>query len=172
MILYYYAKVIYFLNNNIYLYQSHINLLVDEIIKINHVGNIDHDIDLIVRLPDGPVYVYSDRIQIQQVLMNLLSNAIFAARESSTGESKIVISGIVESGNITISVRDFGPGIDPEIIGKVFKPFVTSKKDGLGIGLAISRTIIEDHHGNIQAENMPDGGAKFSFSLKIYDDGA
>ena len=69
-----------------------------------------------------------------------------------------------------VSVRDNGDGIEESIKEKLFKPFASSKKEGTGIGLSICRSIIEDHHGKIWAENMPDGGAKFSFSLKILKD--
>ena len=76
----------------------------------------------------------------------------------------------LEQDSVIVSVRDSGPGIDKSILEKIFKPFVTSGKTGFGIGLAVSRSIIQDHNGKIWAENMPDGGAQFSFSLKVsYD---
>ncbi|MBE0639679.1 MAG: GHKL domain-containing protein [Bacteroidales bacterium] len=149
--------------------KTDINALIIEISDIFRTGTANYDIELIVRLPDRPVYIFADGIQMQQVIMNLLSNATHSVLASETGEKKIVMSGLPENGNITLSVRDYGRGIDPEIIGRLFKPFVTSKNDGMGIGLAISKAIIEDHQGTIRAENMPDGGAQFSFSLKIYD---
>ena len=71
---------------------------------------------------------------------------------------------------VTLSVRDYGAGIADSIKDKLFKPFVTSKKEGLGIGLSISQSIIHDHKGKIWAENKPDGGAEFSFSLNIHTD--
>jgi signal transduction histidine kinase len=73
----------------------------------------------------------------------------------------------VKEDNVIISVRDYGEGIDQSIKDRIFKPFVTSRVDGSGIGLAICKTIIEDHDGKIWAENMPGGGAKLSFSLKF-----
>ena len=69
---------------------------------------------------------------------------------------------------MTVSVRDYGAGIDESIKSKLFKPFVTTKENGTGIGLAISKTIIDEHGGKIWAENNPDGGASFSFQLNLY----
>ena len=74
-----------------------------------------------------------------------------------------------ERGSVIISVRDSGSGIAEEIKGTLFKPFVTMRKSGLGIGLAVTRKIIENHDGEIWAENCPEGGAEFSFRLKIAD---
>ena len=70
---------------------------------------------------------------------------------------------------VTVSVRDYGKGIDDSVKDKLFEPFVTSRKEGTGVGLAISRFIIEDHQGKIWAENKPDGGAEFAFKLKVND---
>ena len=89
--------------------------------------------------------------------------------EASNTENRLI--NITESLNkeyVTVAVRDFGEGIADNVKDKLFKPFVTSKKDGLGIGLSISQSIIHDHQGKIWAENKPDGGAEFSFSLKIH----
>ena len=68
---------------------------------------------------------------------------------------------------MTVSVRDNGKGIDEAVKEEIFKPFITSKKEGMGIGLSICQSIIEDHRGKIWAENLPEGGAEFSFSLGI-----
>jgi signal transduction histidine kinase len=75
---------------------------------------------------------------------------------------------VVEDDFVSVSVRDYGKGIDESISDRLFEPFITSRKEGSGVGLAISRLIIEEHHGKITAMNMPDGGAEFSFKLKIY----
>jgi len=71
---------------------------------------------------------------------------------------------------VTVSVRDQGPGIDLSIQDKIFKPFVTTRKEGMGIGLALSHSIIDDHQGKIWASNLPGGGAEFAFSLKTVND--
>jgi signal transduction histidine kinase len=86
--------------------------------------------------------------------------------KSNPDDKRIEIIMKLVMDSITVSVRDSGPGIDVTILKEIFKPFVTTGKTGFGIGLAISRSIIEDHKGEIWAENMPDGGAQFSFRLK------
>ena len=88
--------------------------------------------------------------------------------ESGNTENKLInIPETINKDMVTLSVRDYGAGIADSIKDKLFKPFVTSKKDGLGIGLSISQSIIHDHQGKIWAENKSDGGAEFSFSLNI-----
>ena len=76
----------------------------------------------------------------------------------------------IDKGSVKVSVRDSGSGIKEEIKDKLFKPFVTSRESGFGIGLAVCRSIIENHNGEIWAENIPEGGAEFSFRLKIMTD--
>jgi two-component system sensor kinase FixL len=73
--------------------------------------------------------------------------------------------------SIEVRVRDTGKGIDPNTANKIFEPFYTTKKDGMGMGLSISRSIIESHGGTLRAENMPGGGAEFSFVLNLEKNG-
>ena len=126
-------------------------------------------IRIIVQHKDDSVDVLADKIQLQQVLLNLLYNAANAMENTEQGNKVIAISQRTEKGLVTISVKDTGPGIGDEVKGTIFKPFVTSRKSGFGIGLAVSRNIIENHDGEIWAENCPEGGAEFSFRLKIAD---
>ena len=144
-----------------------INDLINDVITIFRSEALKQKITLKIDLTDKPVHILGDQIQIQQVLLNFLFNSAIAMNEN---ESKlIIISKIVDKDEVTISVRDFGPGINTEIMDKIFNPFVTSRKEGLGIGLAVCRSIIEDHQGKVWAENMVDGGAKFSFRLGIIE---
>ncbi len=76
----------------------------------------------------------------------------------------------VKNSVVTVSVKDDGPGIDESIKENIFKPFVTTREKGFGIGLAVSRSIIEKHNGKIWADNVLNGGAEFSFSLQIVND--
>ena len=96
--------------------------------------------------------------------MNAIQSIEFGNAENKTDKRHCAISQIRRT--VTLSVRDFGEGIADSVKGKLFKPFVTSKKDGLGIGLSISQSIIHDHEGKIWADNKQDGGAEFSFSFK------
>jgi two-component system sensor kinase FixL len=110
------------------------------------------------------VWVRADRIQIQQVIINLVRNAVEAMEDCA--EREVVISTRPASGNmVEISVADTGTGIEREAIETLFSQFMTTKTGGMGIGLPISRTIIEAHGGKIWAENRDDGGAVFRFTL-------
>jgi C4-dicarboxylate-specific signal transduction histidine kinase len=123
-------------------------------------------IRVILNNQDSPVYVFGDKIQLQQVVLNLLYNAANAMDAIEKEKRLIEISQHSDKGKVTVSVKDSGPGIADGVKGTLFKPFVTSRKSGLGIGLAVSRNIIENHEGEIWAENNPEGGAEFSFRLK------
>ena len=147
-----------------------LNSLIEETINIFHAEAMEHQIQIKLRLQDDPVNVIGDKIQLQQVILNFMSNAA-TAMEKTDPENKILeISQSVENGSVTVSVLDSGPGIDKTIKEKIFQPFVTSRKSGLGIGLAISKSIIENHKGEIWANNIKDGGAEFSFKLKVIKD--
>ena len=117
-------------------------------------------------LAEGLAPVRGDRVQLQQVLLNLLLNAMDAVRDAAEGERKItVLTSAEEEGAVQLAVADTGPGLDEEQLGRIFEPFYTTKPDGLGMGLAVSRTIIDAHGGKLWAENSPDGGATFRVSL-------
>jgi two-component system sensor kinase FixL len=106
-----------------------------------------------------------DKVQIQQVMLNLIRNAIEAMQETERRE--LLIS--TESANndmLMISVADTGPGIAPEVAGQLFQPFVTTKRQGMGVGLSISRTIIEAHGGKIWVEPNPGGGTIFRLTVR------
>ena len=111
--------------------------------------------------------VTADPVQIQQVLVNLLSNALDAMHETPLEERKMqVVTGRNSDGTISVSVRDRGGGITPEIRAQLFDQFFTTKEKGLGMGLSIARSIVEAHGGKIEAET-DGGGARFSFTLPI-----
>ncbi|MCI0553646.1 MAG: ATP-binding protein, partial [Anaerolineae bacterium] len=105
--------------------------------------------------------------QIHQVVLNLFLNAIEIMMPG--GRLTVQTRGLLQQNEIFLSVKDTGPGIDPEILPKIFDPFITSKHTGTGLGLTITHDIIEQHHGRIQAENNPKGesGAIFNVWLPI-----
>ena len=112
--------------------------------------------------------VNGDRIQIQQVILNLILNSTEALMHAKVKSGLIVLKSHEEDGQfITLSVRDNGPGIGTQAMEHLFDPFYTTKKEGLGMGLAISRSIIEEHGGRLWAENNQDGGATFYFTVPI-----
>ncbi len=143
-----------------------VNKMIEEVAAVYQSEANKKEHKLNISLSDEQIFVLADRIQIQQVLLNLIFNASQSMDKGGTRTNAITITQTIDGNNVIISVRDYGHGIDDSINDKLFKPFVTLKKDGMGIGLAICRSIIEDHNGKIWAESMPDGGAKFSFSLK------
>jgi len=109
--------------------------------------------------------VMGDPIQIQQVLINLIRNACDAVADGSDQNVRVVSQ--IAGDDTLISVEDNGPGISPDNLPNLFKAFFSTKDDGMGVGLSISRTIIEAHGGKIWAENRPEGGARFSFTLPL-----
>jgi two-component system sensor kinase FixL len=138
--------------------------LVTEANALALVGSHEHGIDVQVSLDANADQVFVDRIQIQQVLFNLIRNAIEAMADSSV-RSLTISTAARPKGFVTIRVEDTGPGISEAVAPQLFQPFVTSKKAGMGIGLSICRTIIEAHGGRIWCEAGEDGGALFQFTL-------
>jgi len=118
------------------------------------------DVDL---APDLPV-VRGDRVQLQQVLLNLVINGMEAVGPHDEGR-RVVLQTLPAEGAVCVSVRDQGPGIYGDELSRIFETFYTTKSEGMGMGLAISRSIVEAHGGRIWAENNPDRGATFSFTL-------
>jgi two-component system sensor kinase FixL len=121
--------------------------------------NVSFDYDLAIGS------VMADRIQIQQVILNLMRNALEALQEVDRRELQ-VSTRQVDPGTVEIAVKDTGPGIAPEIAEKLFQPFMTTKAQGMGVGLSISRTIVEAHGGRLWAEPNPEGGTIFYLTLK------
>jgi signal transduction histidine kinase/ligand-binding sensor domain-containing protein len=112
--------------------------------------------------------VRADRIELQQVILNLLMNAIEAVSAARIAPSDIIVQTVLTDVNeVQVSVRDFGPGIAPDALERIFQPFYTSKDSGLGMGLSICRTIIEAHDGRLWAEANYPNGAVFTFTLPV-----
>lgn len=112
-------------------------------------------------------YVLCDRVQIQQVLVNLIRNAADAMAAKGNGPHDLTIATTLARDDlIEVQVRDSGPGVAPEMLERLFRPFATTKREGLGFGLAISRRIIEAHGGQLSAASVPGGGAVFAFTLQ------
>jgi two-component system sensor kinase FixL len=116
--------------------------------------------------PDAPL-VLADRIQVQQVLLNLIRNAIEAMQDVPRRELVVATQALSQDSLVEISVSDTGPGIAPEIVERLFQPFVTTKRHGMGVGLSICRTIVESHGGKIWVESEPGQGTIFRFTLRV-----
>lgn len=150
--------------------KTELNSLIEETVAVIRGEARKQSTNIFLHILNEPIYIFADRIQIQQVLLNFIFNASQSIERDGASNKTIDINQSFKEENVIISVRDYGRGIDESIKDVVFKPFVTSKIEGMGIGLAICRSIIEDHNGKIWAENKKDGGAEFSFSLKILKD--
>jgi signal transduction histidine kinase len=144
-----------------------INAIIQDTISLFDPEAIQKHIKVISNHAKNSVFVWGDKIQLQQVLLNLLYNAAHAIENIDAENRVIEIDQRPDKGSVTVSVRDTGEGIEEEAKESLFNPFVTSRKTGLGIGLAVSRTIIVNHEGEIWASNISGGGAEFSFRLKI-----
>ncbi|URD60045.1 PAS domain S-box protein [Sphingomonas sp. KRR8] len=138
--------------------------LVAEANALALVGSREYGIEVDVELAPDADRVLVDRIQIQQVLLNLIRNAIEAMIDSPVRQLTIAAK-TDGSGMVEVCVADTGKGIPPESVPQIFQPFVTSKEKGMGIGLSICRTIIEAHGGQIWFDAGPDGGTNFHFTI-------
>lgn len=142
--------------------------LIEEASALALVGAKERGVRVNFRLDAHAYLVLADRIQIQQVLLNLIRNAI-EAMETSERRELIVATQAVDDGLVEVSVSDTGTGIAPEIASQLFQPFVTTKKHGMGVGLSICRTIVESHGGKIWVESEPGRGTAFRFTLRTVD---
>jgi C4-dicarboxylate-specific signal transduction histidine kinase len=118
-----------------------------------------------VRFAEGVPAVQGVAFQLQQVLLNLITNAQQALREKRGAPRVIEIVGAVDDGRAVIEVRDSGPGIPPETLPRLFTPFFTTKAEGTGLGLTVSTAIVHDHGGTLTGDNRPTGGAVFRIEL-------
>jgi len=140
--------------------------LVRESLELAHAELVTRRVVVTTDVEPGLPPVPVDRVQLQQVLLNLILNACDAMSATPFEERRLQVSvRRVMPDEVQISVRDRGTGIPPELLDRLFQPFVTSKPQGLGLGLSISRTIVAAHRGRLWAENDPGGGATFHCAL-------
>jgi C4-dicarboxylate-specific signal transduction histidine kinase len=124
-----------------------------------------HSVSIFTELSEDLPRVVADRVQLQQVLMNLMLNGIEAMQDTKTERQLTIRSLMAERGQLLISVTDTGVGVSPEQAEHIFNAFFTSKAQGTGMGLSISRSIVESHGGRMWATPNSGHGATFSFTL-------
>jgi len=137
--------------------------LVEDAITL--LGTMDGSVELTTQIaPDLPA-VFVDRVQVQQVLVNLMRNAIEAMQGCARRE--LVLAMTMHTQMIEVSLADTGPGLSPDVAARLFQPFVSTKMGGMGVGLSICQSIVSQHGGRIWAEANPAGGTIFRFTLPI-----
>jgi signal transduction histidine kinase len=146
-----------------------LNAVVREVFEFLSAQASARRITLTTALDPRAPRVNADRIQLQQVILNLVMNALEAIGNAAGGERRIVgRTAVLEDGRAEVAIEDSGPGIPADKVARLFEPFFTTKAAGMGMGLSIARTIIESHGGRIWAENCPSGGgATFRFTLPL-----
>ena len=150
-----------------------VNETIREVVALAHHETQRNGIAVKTSLAADVPLVVADRIQLQQVVLNLMMNAIEAMSGGGQGPRELLLrSGADGSYNVRISVEDSGPGLDPKGLDHLFDAFYTTKPHGLGMGLAISRSIVEAHGGRLWATAEVPHGAIFHFTLPIDSDSA
>jgi C4-dicarboxylate-specific signal transduction histidine kinase len=141
--------------------------LLDGVLILARGTLTERKIDVETHIEEGVPAVLGDRVELQQVLLNLVLNASESMSQNAAGDRRIELLAAFdpEHGGVRTSVLDRGTGIDSEKLERVFDPFVTTKEGGLGLGLAVCRSIITAHRGRLWAENRSDRGAAFHFVL-------
>jgi len=140
-----------------------INDAILEIIALTRTAVANNSVSVRTQLAEGLPCVQGDRVQLQQVLLNLIINAIEAMRDVGEEERELLISTRNEPDGVSVEVRDSGPGFTPAVLDRVFEAFYTTKPGGLGLGLSICRSIIEAHNGRLWASPNVPRGAIFRF---------
>jgi C4-dicarboxylate-specific signal transduction histidine kinase len=147
-----------------------LNKAILEVIALTHGEAIKAGVTVRPRLAPGLPRIHGDRVQLQQVLLNLIVNAIQAMSGVAEERRDLLISSEATEEGARVGVRDTGPGLRPECLPRLFEPFYTTKPDGMGMGLSISRSIIEAHGGRLWATVCEPHGTLFQFAIPAEHD--
>jgi C4-dicarboxylate-specific signal transduction histidine kinase len=143
-----------------------INEVIREVLEILSAQAAARGVALDYKLDSHRMKVNGDRVQLEQVFLNLVVNGIEAISDASNGVRQIACRSLAADGHALVSIRDSGPGIPSDRLEHLFEPFFTTKDQGMGMGLCIARTIVESHGGEISVESRP-SGAVFHVSLPL-----
>ena len=146
-----------------------INDAIREVISLIHSEATKDSVVIKTQLEKNIARIRGDRVQLQQVILNLILNAIEAMNNVGRDSRELDISTTKEanSEHVMVAVRDTGPGLKPENLNRIFEPFYTTKSDGMGMGLSICRYIIEEHGGRLWATGSHGRGAMFQFTIPL-----
>jgi C4-dicarboxylate-specific signal transduction histidine kinase len=147
--------------------QVDLNALVSEAIDLLHTNLTANRITVATRLAEGLKFFDGDKVQVQQVVLNLIMNAVDAMRDTPVIMRRLEIRTDATDTTVSLRVSDHGTGVAPKDLKNIFEPFWSAKPAGMGIGLSICQSIIAAHHGSLTVANNPDGGATFSIELPI-----
>ena len=142
-----------------------LNNVLNDVVQIFHTESVFRNVRVETELDGSLPPVLGDKVQLQQVVLNLILNAADAMSENPPEQRKIILCTRVKDDRVRVTVRDFGAGVDQANLERIFEAFFTTKGAGLGMGLNICRAVVEAHGGRIRAENNPDRGATFVFEL-------
>jgi len=145
-----------------------LNEVTVEVVKLMEAEALRRNVSVHTDFTAVPATTFGDRVHLQQVLINLILNGMEAMADTPEAERRLLVRTATNGDRrVEISVTDFGQGIAPEKLPRLFDSFFTTKETGMGLGLSIARSIIDAHQGSISAENNADGGATFRFNLPI-----
>jgi C4-dicarboxylate-specific signal transduction histidine kinase len=143
-----------------------LNEAVREVLELTHGEALERGVSVRTQLADGLPLIQGDRVQLQQVVLNLILNAVQAMGAVADGTREVLItSSQTEPNEVCLGVQDTGPGLSAETLPRLFEPFYTTKPGGMGMGLAICRSIIEAHGGRLWAAGREPRGALFQFTI-------
>ena len=142
--------------------------IVRDVVMLIHSDAVLHHVNILLQMDPRAPKVHGDKVQLQQVVLNLLLNAFQAMKDCPVTERQVTVRTELDDGHkVIVAVSDRGEGLKDDQLEKIFQPFYTTKNDGLGLGLAISRSIVEAHGGRLWAQNNPDRGATFHFTVPV-----
>jgi signal transduction histidine kinase len=145
-----------------------INLVVEDVLKLLQSDLVSKHIQITTELASSSLMINGNRMQIQQVLVNLIMNSVEAMIDNTRGDRKLYVVALQENDKVKVWVDDNGSGINSDKIDQIFEPLITWKSGGTGMGLAIGNSIIKAHKGRMWAENKPERGARVGFIIPLY----